>query len=288
MARKKFNTISVYSGPLRNTKRAPERWLYPPTIKIVKFPVNQYRLREVDFSKYYGEGVDEITFSLQQVFMILNEEELHSIKTLRSYFDNGIARFIKFCISKRKKLNRDILFVDVNKELILEYVESLRPKFPKEQNLLVIFKSIKSILRKMVAFQWLNGDVIPSLSKRKNSLNGGYKLYSANEWKCVVRTIKESVKEILDGTEPYTSEQLCILAAAISIRTGLNPTPLVNLRVDCLKPHIKRDRYILESFKRRSNSVQHSHLKKLSIDSDFDVATNDISIILKRKRVFRT
>jgi hypothetical protein len=65
-----------------------------------------------------------------------------------------------------------------------------------------------------------------------------------------------------------TSAELTICLLAIAARTGINPTPALELATDCLQPHpIKTDRYVLVSFKRRGNA---SHIQSLRRAADIE------------------
>ncbi|NEV65119.1 hypothetical protein [Thiorhodococcus minor] len=60
---------------------------------------------------------------------------------------------------------------------------------------------------------------------------------------------------------------LCMLA--IAARTGMNPTPLCELPVDCLQRHpLKSNRKLLVSYKRRGNAT---HIQALRKNSDIQV-----------------
>jgi len=213
-----------------------------------------------DFSKYYGKGYDEIVFAIQTTISHLIDESSKSNKlspaTLVNYCVGGVTRFLTFCELVAAAFDRELLLSDISKNLIDRYLSFLAEGTSKVTSQKAIFAQLKSVMIAMVKLGLLKADKRHIFPRNPHpNLKRAYKgkkPLSSKEMGRVSQALAKELRQIKQGTEPLNSYEAIVCMLAISMRTGINPTPLVDLSCDCLQPHpLKTDRKLLISFKRR-------------------------------------
>ena len=69
-----------------------------PINKVISFPKNPSTKRTYDFSKYYGQGFDEITNAVQQTIAIMLSESTIEVSTISYYCTHGFKSFSDYLV----------------------------------------------------------------------------------------------------------------------------------------------------------------------------------------------
>lgn len=231
-----------------------------PRDSVIVLPLDYRARRTVDFTSLYGCGIDFLTGACQQIIQNLLEENKLTIPSVLSYYDAGFRYFLRFCKGIASELDRPFLQRDVNRHLLELFIQDLTASQLSHSSKTRIYKRTEYILLQMVASEWLESDGLfpesPFINKKENRCKGK-KALSILERNRLIQLIKTDLANIKKSDRPLNSNELVTCMLAIAIRTGINPTPLIELTTDCLKLHPFLDnRRLLVSFKRRGKGTQ--------------------------------
>ncbi|MBK10580.1 hypothetical protein FBG13_07050 [Cobetia marina] len=256
--------------------------------KNLKLPQHAGSLRHLRFSKFYGKGCDDIVVAIHKLLCDMiesgmsNDWKMYSPSTVASYYSTGVSSFVSFCISLASDMNKILKLSDINKELIRQYIVSLGSGNLSVASQRSIYKSAKSILVGIIEIGWIKKDIFP-VNPYPNSSREckGQPALSEAERRSVLKYLKYDMRNIVDKNGPLSSYDLSICILAIAARTGINPTPALELTIDCLQPHpIKDDRYMLVSFKRRGSGTHLDSLGHSSNIKSLSPALPDVARII--------
>lgn len=268
------------------------------------FPDNAFTCRSFDFGPYYGCGFDSVTSATQKTIESLLTESLRtkgktlSVATIISYCRIGLRQFYNFLPLWRSTVETDLAMEDITRETIKRYLNHLRNSDTQPGTQKNSYSSTKSVL---VACHrhgcWPSVDiktVFPSNPfPNSNRLVKGQKALTKKERSNLIRALSQEMKGIVNRTDQLNSYDLAVCVLAIGLSTGMNPTPLLELRIDCIQPHpLKEDQRLLVSFKRRGNATQIMSLRLsqeiAALASIRLQAANAIEIIIERNADIRS
>jgi len=301
--KKTFENIDIKVETVSNTgRRKVNIEKIPPTKTVLQFPSNNNASyhRRFDFSCLYGKDCDEVVFAIQRTIEQLTHESIHSNKlslaTISHYCHSGSKHFISFCQLMSVNLERNLLLADLNQDLIIRYISYLSETKLSIGGQKSIYTATKSTLVAMEKQGWLDKSqrhIFPrNPYPKSNLLCKGQKPLSQLEMRKVSRALAKELLRIKESPGALNSYDCIICILAISMRTGINPTPLLELPVDCLQPHpLKPDRRLLVSFKRRGNATHITSLRKSEEVSLFSTVMLDIAaiidLVLERNKAVR-
>lgn len=299
MAKKIFSSQNVIERPYSYEDTSMvflDKKISPKTMMVL-FPAegNATSVRRYDFSKHYQVGCDEVVYAMQCTIENLIKESVKSKKlalsTITNYCTSGISRFIPFCQLVSMGLQRDLTLNDINSDLMERYIAYLGASGLGLTAQKSYYSSIKSVLISMAKSGMLNEQqrrIFPrNPFPNSNRSSSGQKPLSSLELKQVSRALAKELIRIRRETGPLNSYDLSVCMLAICVRTGINPTPLLELPEDCLQPHpLQLNRKLLVSFKRRGNATHITSIRHSEDISLFSTVMMDVAAIIDivRKR----
>jgi hypothetical protein len=100
---------------------------------------------------------------------------------------------------------------------------------------------------------------------KSNRSQKGEKPLCTHARKSISKALNDELRGIKKNKKPMTPYEISICVLTISLRTGLNTAPLLELPTNCISPHpLNTNQYILKSFKRRGNNTHIQSIKKSS------------------------
>lgn len=271
--------------PLRSTASRPAKagndktldlTAVPPAQTVVCLPTNAEKLRKLTFAKHYGHGCDVVVYAAQRTLERMAKAcaesggKTLSANTIASYYKAGLSAFLPFCAMLASALGRDLRLDDIDSAFIGHFIAYLKQNgsaFSTQKNR---YSTTKSVLVAMGQSGWIAKGIFPrNPFPHYNRSVRGQTALCESERRSVLRALKVDMQAIIKGDSPLTFEELTVCLLAIAVRTGINPTPALELFTDCLQPHpIKADRYVLISFKRRGIATHIQSLRRaLDIES---------------------
>jgi hypothetical protein len=258
----------------------------------VEFPDNPSTKRSFDFSPWYGVGIDAITSACQGVISAkldsCGESEGGSVGSIVNYCGYGLRWFLSFCATTGAASSTEMTLADIDRELMELYLSHLRTRPAKTATGLLsrtsqknMYTNTKSVLDTLCTLNLLppSKDLFPANPfPGSNGRPKGQKSLSDSELKPLIAALSVDLEAIQTGRfKGPMSQALSVVVLGISLRTGLNPTPLLEITRDALKDHpLFPDYKILVVYKRRGNSTYIQPLRWSDVIEDLAVARTDV------------
>lgn len=240
---------------------------------IVRFPAtgNATDSRTSDFSKYLGAGGDEIVAAFHEQIERFIGETPHrlALATIVGYCKSGIPPFMEFIACRAKAYERQLGLSEITTELIVDYLAHLKASHMSAKSQMNRFKQLKAILRALGRRGLVRDDGLfpENPFPRIWATGGGAAPYSPNERKGVAQALRTRLQPLFAEPEPdVTKELLAAALLVISLRTGRNLTPLIEMELDCLRPHFKPGMKVLVLQKRRARRASRVAVRESSLD----------------------
>jgi len=290
--RKKLQSTASRPGKDASDKTL-ELTSLPPAQMVVSLPENATGRRNLDFAKHYGNGCDVVVYATQRALDLMaracaeSDGKTLSAATIARYHQNGLSAFLPFCATMSAALKRELRLDDIDRQFIDQFIAHLRQSDVRLSSQKVRYATTKAVLAAMGESGWIAKDIFPrNPFPNSNRSMKGQTALSEPERRSVLQALKTDMRAIIKGSGSLTSEELAVCLLAIAARTGINPTPALELLTDCLQPHpIKSDRYVLVSFKRRGNATHIQSLRRAADVESMVSALPDVRIIdLVRER----
>ncbi|EMZ43867.1 hypothetical protein HMPREF1223_13796 [Pseudomonas aeruginosa str. Stone 130] len=99
----------------------------PVNSTIVELGLNTSRSRRFDFARWYGVGIDTITYACQRQIerFLAGQDGAITATTVAGYCVNGLRNFLDCCLLRATTFGRDLLLTDINRDLIDGYLGHL-------------------------------------------------------------------------------------------------------------------------------------------------------------------
>jgi hypothetical protein len=260
----------------------------PPTNTTVKFERNPSTSRSFDFSRWYGAGIDPITFACQRQIerFLAGQEGAVAASTVAGYCLNGLRNFLDYCALRATAFGRNLTLGDVNRDLIDSYLGHLAGLGIETTGQKSNYSQTKPVLlalgRRGIILLIASGDAatfphnpFPNNNRKVQSETA----LSKHERQAFTGALRQAIKPIWFDDAPVTSELLAFALLVVALHSGRNTTPLLEMGRDCLRPHPKDNTVFLVLWKRRGYNTSKVALRAGSdaerlIESTPSVRTN--------------
>ncbi|MCB1865043.1 MAG: hypothetical protein KDG50_06405 [Chromatiales bacterium] len=237
----------------------------------------------MSFAAWYDGHIDDVTRACQQIIHAMLNETTLQATTVASYWAVGLKSFLPFCQMWSSLLGHPLTLVDINCDLIDSYVAALRNTAYKPSALRKRYSSTKTVLERMAANGWIRREgLFPDnpFPGARRAEKGATPLSDA-ERRRLTQCLKEDLVEIQKREGALNADDLVVCMLAISLRSGLNPTSLIELSTDCIRAHpLKTSRRLLVSVKRRGGGPQVQALRYCeSVETSKTILPDVVTII---------
>jgi hypothetical protein len=264
----------------------------PPAQTVVRFADNPAGARTFDFAAWYGVGIDQITYVCQkQIERFADRQDLDvEPYTAVGYCRSGLRQFLNFAGMLATALKRPLLLCDVNRSLMDSYLRFLADTDRAITSQRVAYYYTKAVLsalgrRGLISVVHVGVDATFPKNAFSNShrVNAGEQPLSPAEMKAFTVAIKRAVRPLFDAQAAAPQRELLSHALlVIALHTGRNTTPLIEMPVDCLRPHPKDATEFLVLYKRRGHTTT-----KVALRSESTIARVVESVPTVRPTVAR-
>lgn len=239
----------------------------PPTNTTVKFGRNASTIRNFDFSRWYGVGIDPITYACQRQIerFIADQKGPVAACTVTSYCKDGLRHFLDYCALRATAFGRDLTLNHVNRDLVDGYLGHLAGLGVATITQKNFYSKTKPVLLALGRRRLIplvdSGDAatfprnpFPNSTRKAK----GETALSKRERQAFTVALRQAIKPIWADNVSMTGELLSLALLIVALHTGRNTTPLLEMRRDCLRSHPKDNTVFLVLWKRRgynSNKV---------------------------------
>lgn len=249
-------------NPGPNEPPAPEDRLKLNDTKV-RFPAvgSACSRKGYDFARWYGIGIDAITHACQTQIerFIRGLDGDRSTATIIAYCENGINLLLNYCALIADRTGATVGLHEVDRGLIDGLLNHLKDTGTKVNAQRSRYKNAKAVL---VALGKRNIITIVEHGEHStfplNPFPGSNRKYVGEkpltiaQRKAFNRAVKTALMPLYQEGAEATSELLAYAVLSIALHTGRNTTGLLDLSVDCLRPHPKDNVQFLIAPKRRS------------------------------------
>lgn len=260
----------------------------PPTNTAVEFGRNASSSRSFDFARWYGAGIDPITYACQRQIerFLAGQEGAVTARTVVGYCLDGMRNFLDCCVLRATAFGRDLALADVNRDLIDGYLGHLAGLGVGTIAQKTRYTCTKSVLlalgRRGLMPLVISGDAATfprNPFPNSNRKAKGETALSNRERQAFTVALRQAIKPIWADDAPVTGELLAFALLVVALHTGRNATPLLEMGRACLRPHPKDNTVFLVLWKRRGYNTSKVALRAESdaerlLESTPSVRTN--------------
>ncbi len=225
--------------------------------------------RVYSFESHAGLGYDEILSLCLQSTRQLIKAGRPEPDSMKSTIESGLRNWLLFCQEQVTVSGKEVTAASIDKRFVEAFVGWLRLRLKPNgdkwslNTARTTYSKMKVILedlsvRKLLPppEQLFPVNPFPRATALENR-RGYIQPLSDGEREAIIKALAPEIGEIFDGTHPGSFRvQLCLCAFAILLKTGLNPTPLLEIPRDLSKAfidHPRTNRKILITTKRRAS-----------------------------------
>ncbi|BAW21676.1 hypothetical protein C1X72_18900 [Pseudomonas sp. FW306-2-2C-D06B] len=247
----------------------------PANNTIVEFGLNTSKRRCFDFARWYGVGIDTITYACQRQIerFLAGQDGALTATTVAGYCVNGLRNFLDCCMLRVIAFGRDLLLTDISRDLIDGYLGHLAGLGVATTSQKVLYTQTKPVLlalgRRGLIPLIASGDMATFPSTPFPDSRHKYKSETGltnRERQAFTAALRQAIKPIWTDGVSVTGELLAFALLVVALHTGRNNTPLLEMGRNCLRPHPKDDTVFLILWKRRGYNTS-----KVALRAESDV-----------------
>lgn len=245
----------------------------PPLNTAVKFTRNSSSTRSFDFARWYGAGIDPITYACQRQIerFLAGQDGAIAVTTAAHHCTIGLRYFLDYCLLRAAAFGRNLVLADVNRDLIdgyLRHLTGLSLATISQKNVYTKTKSLLTALGRRGLFPLVpSGDTATfprNPFPNSNRKVKGETALSKRERQAFTKALREAVRPIWSDNPLVTGYLLVAALLIVALHTGRNTTPLLEMGRDCLRPHPKDNTVFLVLWKRRGYNTSKVPLRSES------------------------
>lgn len=213
---------------------------------------------QLSFERWAGRGIDPWVQVLVQQLRVFLRGETVANQTVLNYARNGVMFFLDFLVSTHATYSPN----EINRHRIEQFIEWIKVhrKAQKMRTLGSVYANVKAVLKGLARRGIIprDQDLFPiDQFLDREPVRGEQPLSQAERARLADALRKDLIGLHHRPDEFRDSDALVVYALALCLRTGLNTTPMLELRRDALTRHPFLPKMgLLTSFKRRNRRIQ--------------------------------
>ena len=257
------------------------------TDAIVMLPANPRSHNRIDLSPWLGHGFDAWIWAAATVVKARLDSSNYSVATIVSFASNGIKVFFPYLVEDQVGViaarPSELTRADVER-----YIRWLKAKYPNGSTAKNYYSAFKSVIVGLIDYGFIENSAEALLPANPFPMNGtatrGELPLSQTEMQRLATALKSDLVAIhhkrFSGLE---SEATVVLLLLIGMRSGINATPLLEMKRDCLSPHpFMPNLMLVRTFKRRGKGAQSTTLRQTDIHDQTSPIPMDGVAVLRR------
>lgn len=237
---------------------------------IVALPPNPRNHNIIDLRPWLGHGFDDWVWAAATVLKARLHSGNYSVASIVSFAANGMKVFLPYLTGNQGGIvpsrPSDMTATDV-----VRYIAWLRLKYPNGSTAKNYYSAFKSVLVGLMDYGFIDQSHDVLLPANPFPMNGattrGETPLSQSEMERLAAALKLDLIAIHHGGfSGLDSEALVVLMLIVGMRSGINTTPLLEMKRDCLGPHpFMPNLMLVRTFKRRGKGAQLTSLRQTHI-----------------------
>ena len=237
---------------------------------IVALHPNPRNHNIIDLRPWLGHGFDDWVWAAATVLKARLHSGNYSVASIVSFAANGMKVFLPYLTGNQGGIvpsrPSDMTATDV-----VRYIAWLRLKYPNGSTAKNYYSAFKSVLVGLMDYGFIDQSHDVLLPANPFPMNGattrGETPLSQSEMERLAAALKLDLIAIHHGGfSGLDSEALVVLMLIVGMRSGINTTPLLEMKRDCLGPHpFMPNLMLVRTFKRRGKGAQLTSLRQTHI-----------------------
>jgi len=240
------------------------------TDAMVALPPNPRNQNMIDLRPLLGRGFDDWVWAATTVLKARLQSGHYSVATIVSFASNGIKVFLPY-LTESQEGGMPRRPSDMGPADVARYIAWLRLKFPNGSTAKNYYSAFKSVVVGLMDYGFidqLHEELLPANPFPMNgSVTRGEDPLSQTEMQRLATALKADLIAIHHGRfAGLESEATVALMLIVGMRSGINTTPLLEMKRDCLDPHpFMPNLMLVRTFKRRGKGAQSTSLRQTDI-----------------------
>jgi hypothetical protein len=240
------------------------------TNALVALPPNPRNQNLIDLRPWLGRGFDDWVWAATTVLKARLHSGHYSVATIVSFASNGIKVFLPY-LTENHVGTMPLRPSDMGPADISRYVAWLRLKYPNGSTAKNYYSAFKSVVVGLMDYGFIDQPhetLLPANPFPKNgTVTRGETSLSQAEMQKLATALKADLIAIHHGRfTGLESEATVALMLIVGMRTGINITPILEMKRDCLGPHpFMPNLMLVRTFKRRGKGAQSTSLRQTHI-----------------------
>jgi len=254
---------------------------------IVALPPNPRNHNIIDLRPWLGHGFDDWVWAAATVLKARLHSGNYSVASIVSFAANGMKVFLPYLTGNQGGIvpsrPSDMTATDV-----VRYIAWLRLKYPNGSTAKNYYSAFKSVLVGLMDYGFIDQSHDVLLPANPFPMNGattrGETPLSQSEMERLAAALKLDLIAIHHGGfSGLDSEALVVLMLIVGLRSGINTTPLLEMKRDCLGPHpFMPNLMLVRTFKRRGKGAQLTSLRQTHIhDLAASIPMDGVAVLKK-------
>lgn len=237
---------------------------------MLVLPHNPRNHNLIDLRPWLERGFDHWVWAMAIVLKARLDSGHYSVATIVSFASNGIKVFLPYLtenqIGAMPTRPSEIELADVKR-----YIGWLRLKYPNGSTAKNYYSAFKSVMVGLIDYGFIDTSPEDLLPANPFPMNGsatrGEPPLSQTEMQRLATALKADLIAIHHKRFPgLESEAIVVLLLLIGMRSGINATPLLEMKRGCLEPHpFMPNLMLVRTFKRRGKGAQSTSLRQTDV-----------------------
>ena len=257
------------------------------TDAMVELPPNPRNQNLIDLRPWLGRGFDDWVWAAITVLKARLHSGNYSVATIASFAANGIKVFMPY-LMENDKGTMPLRPSDMGPVDVARYIVWLRLKYPNGSTAKNYYSAFKSVVVGLMDYGFIDQQHETLLPANPFPMNGtvtrGETSLSQAEMQKLATALKADLIAIHHGRfDSLESEAIVVLILIISMRSGINTTPLLEMKRDCLGPHpFMSNLMLVRTIKRRGKGAQSTSLRQTYIhDLAASIPMDGVAVLKK-------
>lgn len=254
---------------------------------LVALPPNPRNQNLIDLRRWLGRGFDDWIWAATTVLKARLHSGHYSVATIVSFASNGIKVFMPYLTENQVGITPQRPS-DLGPEDVTRYIAWLRLKYPNGSTAKNYYSAFKSVVVGFMDYGFIDQRHEALLPANPFPVNGavtrGEIPLSQSEMQRLAAALKVDLIAIHhERFASLESEAIVVLLLIIAMRSGINTTPLLEMKRDCLAPHpFMPTLMLVRTFKRRGKGAQSTSLRQTHIhDLAASVPMSGVAVLKK-------
>lgn len=247
---------------------------------------NGSNIRRIDLSRWMGRGVDTWLHAFIDTLRYLLQRGDRQTATVVNYAYSGVPKFLEFLLT-RQPAHRPATPADLQLQHLQIFVAWIKLQYSDRSTAKSVYSGLRAVLLAMIGRGQILADParlfparpFPNAAMTKK----GADPLSVPEKERIAAALRQDLVALHHNQfESTESEALTVYLLAVALRTGGNTTPLLEMTIDSLKPHLVPNMMRIDLIKHRSASTQVHALRRMEPVSDsLTVPMDGVAILNK-------